>query len=479
MDERGQVVDFEGAPPDERKRRSRLALVLVVLLLLMLCAIATAVRVLTEVTPPQRRFVERNAECLKCHTEMLDDLTKASVHQPFLIKDCVSCHTPHGKIRTTITTGGRTVSWRSTRSFLRWLPLKLVLAVYDSASGATSTQSGGTQSQDTTMVVDTESHLTASEDKLCWTCHGDLGGKLQMAHTHAPFAKGYCTSCHNPHASDYRVLLNQDERNLCITCHPIGPELARRQVHPPVASRYCTTCHDPHASDYQGILVDDQRDLCFECHPTVAVLSRKSVQHAPFLNADCTGCHQPHGSDYSPLLNKSQPELCYDCHPGISKDFLKPSHHPVDRVKLACGDCHDPHGADYSALLDAKDNSFCYDCHAQAQGESRAIESTYERTKHSQVLCISCHTPHGSYVSPLLRKGNPALCLTCHTSYAGDNDHPATQRFYDVNAQRPLNCTSSCHDPHGTGFVSMTKLHVGWGVDGLCTECHPDVGKQF
>ena len=93
-----------------------------------------------------------------------------------------------------------------------------------------------------------------------------------MTYQHNPFESGYCTTCHNPHASDHRVLLIQNEQDLCITCHPYGIEFTRDQRHPPAAQRFCLDCHHPHASDYRGILVDNQRDLCFSCHPSVASL---------------------------------------------------------------------------------------------------------------------------------------------------------------------------------------------------------------
>lgn len=468
---------------DGKRRRKRLALVAVLLLLLLLCVLVSIVSVWTETGPQQRRFIERNAECLKCHTEMIDNMTQASVHSPFLIKDCVTCHTPHGKERTVITLSGRSVTWRKTKSYFRWLPFRLVLNVYDSVAGAIRSLGGGKElGRRAERIKGAKSVLQAPETELCWTCHGGMGPLRQAAHTHAPFRRGYCTNCHDPHSSDFRVLLKQDERDLCITCHPMGPELAKAQVHPPVAGRYCTNCHDPHATEYRGILVDNQRDLCFRCHPSVAPLSLKPVQHQPFLYDSCTGCHEPHGSDYRPLLVKDQPPLCFDCHPGIRQDFRKPSHHPVEAANLDCAACHDPHGADYAALLDARGNEFCYECHAQQRGDQMAIKATYERSKHEAVLCIRCHTPHGSYDAPLLRDSNPDVCLECHSDYEGRNRHPVRPTYYDVQERGGLTCTSSCHRPHGTPYANMLQYPYGsngWGKDGICLQCHTEVGKKF
>lgn len=214
-----------------------------------------------------------------------------------------------------------------------------------------------------------------------------------------------------------------------------------------------------------------QRDLCFGCHPTVAALSQKPVQHSPFQNDDCTGCHEPHGADTKPLLIESQPSLCYRCHAAIQNDFLKPSHHPVGTVKLNCSDCHDPHAADYTFLLTAKDNTFCYKCHASA------IRPTYVNSAHAVLLCIRCHTPHGSVFKPLLRSNNPDLCLECHPVYNEYYEHPAAPKFYDAHANKPLTCTSTCHNPHGTGNLRM--LNYPYRQDQICLTCHPEVGITF
>jgi predicted CXXCH cytochrome family protein len=458
-------VEGEGGAP---KRFVLLAL----LLLLLLCAVATTVEVWVERTPQEREFITRNVECLECHSDMVPETTKASVHNPFLLEDCTTCHTPHGKevVERVYAVGWK--RYQRIRTMLEWLPFEFVIDTFDSAVGIDESGPGGELlSEETSRVVEVESELTQDKRDLCWTCHGDMGPLMQADFRHAPFDKGYCTNCHDPHASDFRVLLKQKEEDLCPSCHPIGFELARDQLHPPFEGRYCTNCHDPHASDYYGILLADQRDLCFRCHPSVGPLSLKAVQHAPFLNADCTSCHEPHGSEYRPLLITSQPTLCYLCHPGIENDFARPSAHPVDSIELDCGDCHDPHGADYRYLLTAEDNRFCYQCHGTA------IRASYDASKHERVLCIGCHTPHGSDFAPILRDRNPDVCLRCHVGYDGENRHPVHPTYYDVSAGDPLTCTSTCHGPHGTGQTAM--LHYAWPRDGVCLACHSAVGFEF
>lgn len=476
-----ELETLEDQEPGRRDSRSRIVALVILLLLLLLCVVTTAAETWLERAPMRTEAIVKNVGCLVCHTELIPDFARPAVHEPFAVKTCTSCHTPHGTQKETRFFSGGTRTWRQFVTALEWLPLKWIFDAYQGVAGVIDGTKGGKLVKTQTANEKGEtSELILPETELCWMCHGNLGPQLQMAYEHAPFEKGYCTNCHDPHASDFRVLLVQDERDLCVTCHPIGPELAREQVHPPFGGRYCTNCHHPHASDYKGVLVDNQRDLCFACHPSVATLSLKAVQHQPFLYDNCTGCHEPHGADARPLLVEEQPPLCYNCHPGIREDFKKPSHHPVG-LKLGCPDCHNPHAADYRGLIVAKDNELCYRCHATA------IQARYEGSEHKNRLCIDCHTPHGSRWSPILVDSNPEVCLRCHPTLERTNNHPVRPvrrpRYSSgvpiatIDSGKVLNCTTTCHDPHGTQYRSM----VTWNHprDGGCLGCHPSVGKYF
>jgi DmsE family decaheme c-type cytochrome len=460
--------------PEDEKKRHRSALLLILLLLLLLCCISTAVDVWIERSPEQREFIVRNIECLRCHTELIPDMAKPAVHDPFLKEECTSCHTPHGEEVTERVISGGWTRWEQLTTILEWLPLSVACEVLEGPVARTGAGGGGeVVSETTTEDKGEDSHLVSPLNQLCWTCHGDMGHLNAAAYKHSPFGKGFCTDCHDPHASDVRVLLKQEEDVLCISCHPVGDERARAHQHPPFEGGFCMNCHDPHASDHRGQLVDNQRDLCFVCHPSVAHLSLKPVQHNPYYYDNCTGCHEPHSSETEPLLIKEQPELCYDCHPEIRNDFLRVSHHPVGTIALDCADCHDPHATDYSALLTASGNEVCYECHGTL------IRTTYSRSSHVGLQCIRCHTPHGSDYEPILRSRNPDICLQCHVNYDRTdlNKHPATPEYFDIVAHKGLTCSSTCHDPHGTRYLRM--LNYTWPADGICLACHPRVGIDF
>lgn len=465
------VIPDDGSELEERdeKRRTRswaLAAIILILLLL-LCCVSTQVYEWRTGGERRARFIARNIECLGCHVELIPDFSRRVVHAPFATKECTGCHTRHGKSLTVSVLRGPVSTWRRYARILEWLPLRWFFRLSEGRAGRVAARAATVEqgANGSAKLKEKRSELVLPLEELCWMCHGNLGGKLDAPFPHQPFKAGKCTNCHDPHASDFRGMLTQDARVLCVTCHPIGEELARDQRHDPVAAGSCLDCHDPHGSDFRGVLVARQRELCYRCHPSVAVLDGLPVQHAPFVNDNCTGCHEPHGSDFRPLLIAVQPRLCYRCHPGIADQFSAPSHHPVG-VTLRCSSCHDPHAAQYGGLLAARDNSFCYRCHSQ-------IEPTYADSAHTVVLCIRCHTPHGSRFTPILRNANPPLCLECHEPMYFDEEpnHPVRPVHYDVNARTRLTCTSSCHDPHGSGNTAMLR-HFSYPDDGGCLMCH-------
>lgn len=468
-------VDIDSQEDGEGRRERRwwgLLAVVLLLLLLMFCAVLS---IQTWVTggPERARFIARNVECLKCHTELIPDFNRASVHSPFATKDCETCHTPHGKKVTVSVTTGAAQLWRRVTNGIQWLPITWWYETFgrttvevEEAGGETVIAEGSTSE-----VKGVDSELVLPEDELCWMCHGDLGKKLDEMYVHQPFDAGRCGNCHNPHASDNAKLLSAEPNKICFTCHPMGMELGRKQAHPPAETGWCIDCHDPHGSEFKGMIVAAQRELCFRCHPSVATLSGMAVQHAPFANDECTGCHQPHGSNFTPLLNAEQPRLCYECHPQIADQFAQPSTHPIG-VKLDCGDCHEPHAAQYSALLNARDNAFCYECHS-------SIRPAYSASRHDGQLCVACHTPHGSRYQPILRDSNPDVCLRCHEPAGFDessptvyrNNHPVRPNRFDIVAMKPLTCTSTCHNPHGTKNNYMLRVARN-PLDANCIVCH-------
>ncbi len=80
-------------------------------------------------------------------------------------------------------------------------------------------------------------------------------------------------------------------------------------------------------------------------------------------------------------------------------------------------------------------------------------------------------------------KSGPTVCVDCHgpdEAYMGDGDlsHRASPRFLDAHSGKPLTCTSTCHNAHGTQYAHMVRSYPPtW--DGLCMQCHRGVGKRY
>jgi len=115
----------------------------------------------------------------------------------------------------------------------------------------------------------------AEEGKeLCLMCHDDptLGKNgTPLALIHSPISDDDdCTSCHDPHQGENRALNVEPLPELCYQCHDSVTEKKKgkqfAQIHGPVNEGYCTQCHDPHASSYKALLPQKGSRVCFECH---------------------------------------------------------------------------------------------------------------------------------------------------------------------------------------------------------------------
>lgn len=119
---------------------------------------------------------------------------------------------------------------------------------------------------------------------VCARCHSDiLAGPVK----HGPAEMGYCTLCHDPHASKYPSWTRNQDWRLCTTCHAEK----KKEVH--LISGFV-----------RGI-----------SHPTMRVQDPSR----PGRWLSCVSCHSPHSARTRELLNfdvTSMFEMCKFCHPG-------------------------------------------------------------------------------------------------------------------------------------------------------------------
>jgi predicted CXXCH cytochrome family protein len=322
--------------------------------------------------------------------------------------------------------------------------------------------------------------LTDQGPALCFQCHDDPGeGKK---HTHWPVEKD-CHNCHDPHQSSRQFQLKWKGKgkvvnSLCNTCHDKAT-FSKKFQHGPVGDGECTSCHNPHASEFEQLLIAPKADgqVCFECHEEIRDFFLQKYVHPP-VKEGCDLCHDPHSSDHKIQLHKAQADLCIECHEEENQKFYqditnaKFKHAPVEEGR--CADCHKPHSSNYKFFLKASPEIFCLMCHYQIE---RIIQDA--KSQHDPVAkreCLICHVPHaGDYVSLLVsyypkntyiryRDENFALCFNCHESdaftlkqtTAATHFRNTDQNLHYLHVYRSKGrvCTN-CHGIHGADLPKL------------------------
>jgi predicted CXXCH cytochrome family protein len=116
----------------------------------------------------------------------------------------------------------------------------------------------------------------------CLKCHKDV---MRGSFKHGPVDAGYCTVCHDPHASEKADGLRKSVWDLCVTCHEtkaterhvlVGVKKKRNFSHPTKSksSRHgkrltCSSCHDPHSAESSHLFtfgVKERFEQCRFCH---------------------------------------------------------------------------------------------------------------------------------------------------------------------------------------------------------------------
>ncbi len=100
----------------------------------------------------------------------------------------------------------------------------------------------------------------------CLKCHNDV---MSRSFKHGPVDAGFCTLCHDPHASENAAWLRKPVWDLCVTCHDekaterhvlvgTGKKKKRKLSHPTKYKRdpsrrgkplTCVSCHEPHSAE--------------------------------------------------------------------------------------------------------------------------------------------------------------------------------------------------------------------------------------
>lgn len=295
--------------------------------------------------------------------------------------------------------------------------------------------------------------LQEPPDALCLRCHKKLVNSAEGGYTHSPVAKGQCVSCHVPHGGPDEHDTLSGLSDLCLSCHDATTDAWSKAHHGvPTAKSDCVGCHNPHSFNRDAALLRKFRHqpfdkgqcaachegggdtaqlsrplerLCISCHPESEILHTANreentmVQHSPAKRRMCTICHASHVSDQGEqLLRGSVQDVCLQCHRAIEKEIsAEVTHQPV--AVGNCLLCHNGHAAEHDGLLKRDSLGLCTMCHA-AQGRfthpvgMRDDKPVLDPNTGRMLVCVSCHSVHGSQFPGLLSAEQDALCRQCH-----------------------------------------------------------------
>jgi len=126
--------------------------------------------------------------------------------------------------------------------------------------------------------------------------------------------------------------------------------------------------------------------------------------------------------------------LCFAPAPFASDGSRRDNPHAHFRNPGQCPKCHLPPGSPSgSGRFSTEADAVCLECHTKKSlGRSHPVnvrpEEKYRRMKvpadlrlddEGRIMCLTCHTAHGQYVSYFLRRSGPdrgfdVLCEACH-----------------------------------------------------------------
>ncbi len=218
-------------------------------------------------------LAEMPKECFLCHNkEKYISEKKKKHHSPVATGLCLNCHEPH--------------SSDAQKLLLKATPDVCYMchdgSDFQNKYNHSPVASGMCMSCHEPHQGDVRKLLLAKPPGLCFNCHDRAG--FDKTDQHPPVSAGMCTVCHEPHASKDVALLYYPTTDGCLMCHPrIGkaPHAAGgvSQVGHPLKDRKdpkskygelsCTSCHDPHSSDYINLFRFKAKtafELCPSCH---------------------------------------------------------------------------------------------------------------------------------------------------------------------------------------------------------------------
>ncbi|HAF30638.1 MAG TPA: hypothetical protein DCG75_16475 [Bacteroidales bacterium] len=263
--------------------------------------------------------------CFTCHDK--EEVENKKVHNPYEQGDCAVCHDPHQS---------------NFNAFLKKETFELCVSCHDNVQDEMKKENVHAPADDCLNChqahVSEEKYLL--EQKIadnCYSCHDQVNAKK---YAHLPVQEGECNVCHSPHGSPFEQFLLSKEADLCLSCHQetIWKTYKKKEqaqnnlsIHAAIEMGACSSCHNPHSSDYHSLLTKnfpvglystaekENFEVCFDCHDS-NMLTEDVKESTSFRNGDqnlhylhingekgrnCNTCHDMHSSTNEHLiLNK-------------------------------------------------------------------------------------------------------------------------------------------------------------------------------
>ncbi len=211
---------------------------------------------------------------------------------------------------------------------------------------------------------------------------------------------------------------------------PAGYEV--KFFHTDRMEKKCEMCHDMSVNEEEGVaFYDVSESNCFDCHQS---LLYKKFAHAPTVNFVCLPCHTGKtGEKNRKYRGKSKflypdpiGDTCFKCHKKSRKKWMarRSMHDPVGAGK--CNLCHNPHSSDINKnFLRNEVWTLCTSCHTDKRSKQSYVTLFKYRQKGGAGVersllegdfdCITCHNPHASDRSYLIRQEYNGLENVCFT----------------------------------------------------------------
>ena len=294
--------------------------------------------------PPANRSLERDKICTRCHDEN-DDKPILSIYQ-----------TRHG-----VRADERTPSCQSCHG--------------ESDLHVKNPQ--GTTPRPQPDVLYKGKNQTAPQAimEVCLTCHTTASRAMWEGSQHAS-RNIPCTTCHQVHTPNDRVLTKATQPEVCFACHKTERAQTHRiSTHPLDAGKMaCSDCHNPHGSTGPKLLKKNNvNELCYTCHAEKR--GPFLWEHSPVVD-DCTNCHTPHGSNSTPLLKARLPWLCQECHSGDHGAAINSG------ANLSAGNATTVNGLQTQGAASPRAQAAgraCINCHSQVHGSNHPAGAKFQR----------------------------------------------------------------------------------------------------